>query len=392
LREYIPRAIIIATEGARGKLPPADNAESPVLAPKHGRGFSYGGSNDMGRRFKHLSKTDRYKIEALRNNGHGPAEIAEELHVHISTVYRELKRGTYTHLNTDWTTEIRYNPDEAEKKYRENLSAKGAPLKIGRDFKLVDYIEEKIIEEDYSPAAALGEIKQKGIEFQTTICTSTLYSYIEKGVFLHLTNNDLPVKPKKKRPYHKVQKMKRPPRGESIENRPAEIDARETFGHWEMDTVYSAKKSSKKTLLVLTERLTRKEIIEPIKDRTEESTIKGLDRIERRYGPLFKKVFQTITVDNGVEFSDVKRLERSAIRKGPRTKFYYCHPYSSFERGSNENQNKMIRRQYPKGTDFGKVTVAAIKKLEEWVNNYPRAIFGWKTAEMMFRECVAALV
>ena len=346
----------------------------------------------MGRRFKHLSKTDRYKIEALRNNGHGPAKIAEELHVHISTVYRELKRGTYTHLNTDWTTEIRYNPDEAEKKYRENLSAKGAPLKIGRDFKLVDYIEEKIIEEDYSPAAALGEIKQKGIEFQTTICTSTLYSYIEKGVFLHLTNNDLPVKPKKKRPYHKVQKMKRPPRGESIENRPAEIDARETFGHWEMDTVYSAKKSSKKTLLVLTERLTRKEIIEPIKDRTEESTIKGLDRIERRYGPLFKKVFQTITVDNGVEFSDVKRLERSAIRKGPRTKFYYCHPYSSYERGSNENQNKMIRRQYPKGTDFGKVTVSAIKKLEEWVNNYPRAIFGWKTAEMMFRECVAALV
>lgn len=208
---------------------------------------------------------------------------------------------------------------------------------------------------------------------------------------MKLTNKDLPVKPHKKRPYHKVKKMKRPPRGESIENRPAEIDARDTFGHWEMDTVYSAKKTSKKTLLVLTERLTRKEIIEPIKDRTAESVIKGFDRIERRYGALFRKVFRSITVDNGTEFSDVERLERSAIRKGPRTKFYYCHPYCSCERGSNENQNKMIRRRYPKGTDFGKVTAAAIKKLEEWVNNYPRAIFGWKTAEMLFQEYVAVL-
>ena len=111
-------------------------------------------------------------------------------------------------------------------------------------------------------------------------------------------------------------------------------------------------------------------------DRTEESTIKALDRIERRFGALFRKVFKTITVDNGGEFSNVERLEQSAIRKGKRTHFYYCHPYSSFERGSNENQNRMIRRRYPKGTDFGKVSTAAIKELEQWINNYPREIFG----------------
>lgn len=345
----------------------------------------------MGHLFNHLSKTDRFKIEALLNTGHSSKEIAEEIHVHISTVYREIKRARMIHRNTDWTEEERYNPDEAERKYRENLSAKGAPLKIGKDYKLVEHIESKIINDGYSPAAVIGEIHRDGIEFETTICTSTLYSYIDKGVFLTVTNADLPVKPNKKRNYNKVKTMKKAPCGESIEKRPQEVDERIVFGHWEMDTVYSAKKTSKKTLLVLTERVTRKEIIEPMKDRTAASTVKALDRIERRFGALFQKVFKTITVDNGVEFSDVEKLERSAIKKNKRTKFFYCHPYSSYERGSNENQNKFIRRRYPKGTDFAKVTLAAIRKLETWVNNYPRAIFGWKTAEMLYQEHIAAV-
>lgn len=345
----------------------------------------------MGHVFSHLSKGDRYKLETALNMGHKPKEIAAELHVHISTIYREIKRARCVHLNGDtWIYEDRYNPDAAEERYRNNLAAKGAPLKIGSDFELAEYIEKKILEEDRSPAAALADIRNEGKQFKTTICTSTLYSYIEKGVFLTLTNADLPEKSKRKRPYRKVKTMKRPPRGESIEKRPAEVDARTTFGHWEMDTVYSKKKGSK-ALLVMTERLTRKEIIERMPDRTAESTVKALDRIERRYGARFRKIFKSITVDNGGEFSDVERLERSAIRKGRRTKFYYCHPYSSYERGSNENQNKMIRRKHPKGTDFGKVTVEEVKKTEEWVNNYPREILGWRTSEMLFQEYVAAL-
>ncbi|WP_298019434.1 IS30 family transposase [uncultured Dysosmobacter sp.] len=347
----------------------------------------------MGHFFSHLTKTDRYKIEALLNAGHSKKEIAAEIHVHISTIYREIKRARMIHRNSDWTEEERYNPDEAERRYRENLAAKGAPLKIGSDYELADYLEGKMLDKESprSPAAALADIELEGKQFKTTICVSTLYSYITKGVFLTLTNDDLPEKPKRKRKYRTVKQAKRAPRGESIEKRPAEADGRAVFGYWEMDTVYSAAKTSKRALLVLTERKTRKEIIEPIFDRTSESTIKALDRIERRYGKMFRKIFKAITVDNGGEFSDVERLERSAIRKGKRTKFYYCHPYSSFERGSNENQNKMIRRQHPKGTDFGKVSTAAIKKTEAWINNYPRKVLGWKTADMAFAECVAAL-
>ena len=180
--------------------------------------------------------------------------------------------------------------------------------------------------------------------------------------------------------------------GKSIDKRPEEVDQRTTFGHWEGDTVYS-KKDGSKALLVLTERLTRWEIIARIKDRTANSVIKALDQIERRFGAdLFAKAFQTITFDNGGEFSDVERLERSAVRKGRRrTTAYFCHPYSSYERGSNECQNKMIRRKFPKGTDFGAVSAAAVKRAEDWINNYPREILGWKTAEICFRECLAAL-
>lgn len=312
---------------------------------------------------------------------------------HHSTIYREIKRARWQYLDGDtWIVEDRYNPDGAEKRYRENLAAKGAPLKIGNDYELADYIERKILDEDRSPAAALADIKLEGKAFKTSICVSTLYSYITKGVFLSLTNADLPEKPKRKRPYRTVKKTGKRQNGKSIDKRPEIVDQRTTFGHWEGDTVYS-KKDGSKALLVLTERLTRWEIIARIKDRTANSVIKALDQIERRFGAdLFAKAFQTITFDNGGEFSDVERLERSAVRKGRRrTTAYFCHPYSSYERGSNECQNKMIRRKFPKGTDFGAVSAAAVKRAEDWINNYPREILGWKTAEICFRECLAAL-
>ena len=143
----------------------------------------------MGHCFSHLTKADRYKIEALLNNGHSAKEIAAEIHVHISTIYREVKRARMVHRNSDWTEEERYNPDEAHRRYRENLSAKGAPLKIGRDYALAEYLERKVLEEGRSPAAALADIALEGLEFKTTICTSTFYGYITKGVFLMLSHD-----------------------------------------------------------------------------------------------------------------------------------------------------------------------------------------------------------
>jgi len=220
-------------------------------------------------------------------------------------------------------------------------------------------------------------------------CVQTLYNYIDAGIFLTLTNKDLP-RGKQKQKYKKVRKAARAPKGESIERRPEEVAGREAFGHWEMDCV-EGKKRSRKTLLVLTERKTRFEIIIPMKSKKAKNVVAALDALERKYGKWFRVIFKSITIDNGSEFSDNDGMIRSCLRKYIRTNTYFCHPYSAFERGSNENQNRFIRRWYPKGTDFGKVPVKEIKEMNAWMNDYPRKLHGWRSAAVLFDEEIERL-
>lgn len=336
------------------------------------------------RHFKHLTKAGRLTLETMLKDGKSKKEIAERIGVHESTIYREIKRGQYEHRNSDWTTEMRYSPDIARQKYKENLKAKGPDLKIGKDQELADYIEKRIADDGYSPEAVLGEIKQKEMPFQTSISKTTLYRYIDMGLFLTITNKDLPVKSRKKKKNKKVRRQARACAGDSIEKRPEEIESREEFGHWEMDTVVGKKGESKHSLLVLTERKTREEIITLLYEHTMEQVVKALDSLEEKWGKLFSQIFKTITVDNGSEFSDCVGMEKSATGEGNRTKIYYCHPYSSYERGSNENQNRLIRRKVPKGVNFDDRTEEDIQSVEDWLNNYPRKIFGYQTAQAMF--------
>lgn len=244
--------------------------------------------------------------------------------------------------------------------------------------------------EDYSPAAVLGEIaRSPELKFSVTISEWTLYKYIDMGLFLTLTNKNLPVKGRRKKKNHKIKKTARAPKGKSIERRPAEVDTRETFGHWEMDSVIG-KKSTKPRLLVLTERRTRQEIVIRVPDGTTESVVRALDHLERKYGELFPVIFKSITVDNGSEFADCEGIERS-IHGGKRTTVYYCHPYTSSERGSNEKQNQMLRRRFPKGTDFCKVKPAEVEAAADWLNQYPREIFGYASSDELFREELSRL-
>lgn len=128
----------------------------------------------------------------------------------------------------------------------------------------------------------------------------------------------------------------------------------------------------------------RRHVLED-KDGRAETVVAALDRLERLYGAAFYRIFKTITVDNGSEFADADGIERSARRKdAKRTTVYYCHAYSSCERGTNENINRMIRRQFPKGTDFDKVTAAEVKRVETWLNNYPREILGFMSSAQAF--------
>nr|WP_251612040.1 IS30 family transposase [Pumilibacter muris] len=322
-------------------------------------------------------------------------DIAVKLGVCLSTVYREVHRGEYRHkckYRNDYGEDVvryetRYSPNLAQDKYRINMTSKGIPLKIGNDYEFVDYVEKRVIYDKISPCAVLGEIKRKKM-FRTDISKTTLYRYIELGIFANISMQDLPIGQRKK--HYRKAIAKRPPRGTSIEKRPASIAERNTFGHFEMDCVVG-KQQTKNVLLVLTERLTRYEMIFRMPNKKTESVVRCLDLLERRYGKTkFNKIFKSITVDNGTEFSDHIGMEKSVFG-GKRTDVYYCHPYTSCERGSNERINRDIRRWFPKGTDFSQHANKKIRCVENWVNNYPRAIFGYATPAEMFAEQLAAL-
>lgn len=339
------------------------------------------------RTFRQLKFTDRLKLDSMLKAGYPKTEIARALHVDRSTIYNELKRGQYQHLNKDWTQEMRYSPDIAQERCEANLKIRGTALKIGNDIEYANYLEDKIVDEGYSPEAVLGQLKVMGSPFKTTICKKTLYNYIDKGIFLRLTNKDLPVKGKRKRKYHKIRRQARASAGKSIELRDKSILSREEFGHWEMDSVIGARGRSKNALLVLTERKTRQEIIFKVSNHSAEEVVRHLDFLEAKWGGLFKQVFKTITVDNGNEFSMASELE-----KGGRTKVYYCHAYCSSERGSNENNNRMIRRKIPKGLNFDSYTDEDIQAVEEWINNYPRGIFNYHSAKELFTAEIDSLI
>lgn len=338
------------------------------------------------RRFRHLTKSDRLTIDKMKRKDFSAQVIAETIGVHLSTVYRELHRGRYIHMNTDLTTEERYSPEIAHNKYRENLKAKGSDLKIGNDHEYASYLEDKVVNGGYSPEAALALADKEG-RFKTRISKTTFYSYIDADLFANLSNKELPIKGRRKKKNKKVhKKQSRANAGDSIEKRPEEIDSREEFGHWEMDSVVGPQGQSKCTLLVLTERKTRDEIIRKLDDHSAAQVVQALDALELEWGDLFRTVFKTITVDNGSEFADCAGIEKSALSESSRTKVYYCHPYCSCERGSNEVANRMIRRRIPKGVNFDNKTKEEIQEIEDWMNTYPRKIFGYETAEDRFQE------
>lgn len=338
---------------------------------------------------EHIDWNDRLTIEKMLKVGDTRKKIAEAIGVCERTIYYELARGKCVQQTSDYEFVERYCPEVAERKYQEHLRAKGPDLKLGNDHKFARKVEELIVENCFSPAAALHVIKNGNEKYDTDICQSTLYNYIYRGdVFLILSPEHLREKGKRHDEKHADggPKAARAPRGESIEHRPEEINDREEVGHWEMDCVVGTV-GSRRTLLVFTERLTRRGIIVPMRDHTAASVVRAINRLERKYGKDFYKLFKSITVDNGSEFADCAGMEKSCRRRGKRTKLYYCHPYSAYERGSNENMNRMIRWFFPKGTNFDEVTDTDIRRAEEWINSYPRRVLGWRSANAALREC-----
>ena len=350
-------------------------------------------------KFHRLNINDRAHIERWIKEGLNTLQIANRLGVSRRTIQYELKRGRTPQLvknpsnnkyQDSHITVYPYFADVAQNDYLQKQKNKGRPLKIGHDHALVDFIEHKISKERWSPQVVLGYIKTHHLVFDTQICLQTLYNYIHQGLFLRISDKDLWQGARRKRkrrlPY------KRPAwnnlKGTSIEERPASIDNRETFGHWEIDLVVGAK-GSPAAILTLVERQTRYLCTAKLKNKSQEAVCAALSKIYRRLKPQFKAIAQkpilSITADNGTEFLNSEAIMKAAHCDA----VYYAHPYSSWERGSNENINRMLRRFLPKGTRFSKLKQHQLKRIEGWINHYPRPLLQFRSAHTCFCQRLA---
>lgn len=149
----------------------------------------------MVKKQHYMTENERYKLEAYLESGKSVAWIASTMGFCRQTIYNEIKRGTYLHT-VNWWDEERYSAMKGQDIQKRNQKRKGRPLKIGTDRAFADFLERKILQDRYSPAAALREARKEG--YTTCICVNTLYSYITQGVFYQLTDNDLWEKPTRK--------------------------------------------------------------------------------------------------------------------------------------------------------------------------------------------------
>ena len=337
-------------------------------------------------KYKHLTYEERIQIERWNNRDDiSVNEIAYRLNKSVRTIQRELKRGLYLAINLMSQDIERYSADIAQNKYDNNLSNKGPDIKLGNDHELANYLEHSLIEERMSPEAAVANIDNYGLAFKVSVCAKTVRNYIKSGIFLKVTSSHSIYDTKTPKKRRKKTFGKKVPKELNILYRPEEADDRLISGHWEGDCVVGTRDGKKAVLLTLTERKSREIIIEKLKGKTQSEVIRSLNKIERRYGKDFKTVFKTITFDNGSEFLDHEGMERSCLRKGNRFEIYYANPYCSWERGSNEVNNRLVRRWFKKGTDFTDITIKRIKEVEAWINDYPRRIFGYKSTNMMLK-------
>lgn len=333
------------------------------------------------RKWKQIQEKDRYQIEALLKAKKQCSEIAKLLGYSTRSIQREVAMGMVPQKTSELVIEQRYCADTAQMRHCERASRKGRGLKIGKNHGMVQRLEELIVKERYSPDAALAVIRGENGNGEGLICTRTLYRYLEMSLFAGIELTHLPRKRQQTPRQHRHRKVAlNNTGGRSIEQRAESVMERKEQGHWELDTVVG-KPGTKACLLVMTERAINTELIFKLTGKKQDCVVAALDKLERKLGARqFRTVFKTITCDNGSENLDMKGMERSLFSKRQRTTVYYAHPYSAYERGSNEVGNCLIRRFVPKGSDIGLLTHRQVRRIQYWMNHYPRRKLGYHSS------------
>ena len=329
-----------------------------------------------------LSLEERKLIEKYLRQGFSVNKIAQAIGRHRSTIYRELKKGSvlqtvatkgYNKHAQPYEEKLMYFYDVGQKVAEDGKLRKGNKYKMFQDTKLIEYIEDGILNQGRSPDNIVGRLKETENIYKVIVCTKTIYNYIDKGL-LKVKNIDLLLKCRIRQKEKKEKAYKRQ-LGRSIEERPLEIEERTEFGHFEGDSIIG--KDGKSSILTLTERKTRMGFILKVPNKRADTTVRAIKRIIRN---RLKPIMKSITFDNGSEFASCSKLEDEIIR------IYFAHPYSAYERGTNENYNGIVRRFIPKGKDLSIFKQADLDRIADRINDLPRKILGYKTPKEAFAQ------
>ena len=350
--------------------------------------MTYQNSTTLRKKGQHLTELERGKIAAWHLDGMSNRQIAKRIGVAPQTIHNEIKRGELTQvkkINGKSHYISKYNAEYAQNRYtlkRRNCHRKE---KFPQVRAFLAYFIEQFKTSGFSPDAVVGHVhRQLLFSSDEMVCTTTLYKYID-AQRLEVRNIDLEMKTKR-RPRKKRAPRNRKSLGKSIEERPAIVDCREEFGHFEIDTVIGKQGGKETAILTMTERKTRFEIIRVIDAKDADSVTYAIKQLIQEYGSLFPVIFRSITADNGSEFSQLSETLEGL------TEVYFTHPYTSCERGTNENHNRMIRRYIPKGESIDQYTRKYIEQIADKMNQLPRKILNYATPKELFEEAVQEIL
>ncbi len=316
-------------------------------------------------KYHQITSHERYILSLLRKQGFSVNHIAQIMGRHRSTIYRELKRnschrtdGAYRYSKADSRTRGRRSRSRRNRHYSEN------------DFKLV----RRLLRQKLSPEQIVGYIRRFRL-IKRRLSHETIYKYIWRdkaaggSLWLHLRQSS---KRRRKR-YKAYDSRGRLANKRHINERPKTVESRRYKGHWEIDTVHG--RGSSHCIVTLLERKTGYVMIGKLRDKSTASLNKKTISLINRDPTGFK----TITSDNGTEFHQYRKIEARC-----KTKFYFANPYHSWDRGSNENVNGLIRQYLPKTVSMANLTQQQCNQIASKLNRRPRKRHNYKTPEEMY--------
>lgn len=319
------------------------------------------------RTYKQLTQEQRYYIFQLNKMDFTQAEIARQIGVNKSTISRELKRNT---------GQRGYRPKQAHKKAVERRKLASKAVKMTRA--LIEVIEEKLSQQQWSPEQISGWLLR---ENSIAISHERIYQHIwndkKQGGDLY---QYLRCQGKK---YQKRRSNGKRSRGQivngvSIDKRPKLVDDKRRVGDWEIDTVIG--KGHSGALVTIVERKTLYTLVAKVNGKRADWVTQATIQLLKP----FKDRLHSITADNGKEFAYHEQISKELD-----TAFYFAHPYSSWERGLNENTNGLIRQYFPKNTDFKTVTDEEVYIVMEKLNNRPRKSLNFLTPFQAMQKSLA---